>query len=98
MVAGVFELQTAIRLANAALAERRYETTAVVSAHCETTRSFLFCTRAITGEVLYGAPIVAVDKATGEVRDAPEAFYEFFTDQQLNLLQRLVRCWQRHTY
>ncbi len=88
----------AVALANAALAASRFDGPVVVGECRETARSFVFSTRAPAGGPLFGAPILAVDKASGAVRAAPEAFYEFFEDAQLTVRQRLARWWRRRRY
>lgn len=92
------DLAAAAELANAVLRSRPCETPVVVRAHCETARSYIFWTQGASGELLFDAPILAVDKATGRVREAPEAFYEFFDADRLNARQKLIRWWARRSY
>ncbi|MBX7184074.1 MAG: hypothetical protein K1Y01_02920 [Vicinamibacteria bacterium] len=92
------DLAAAAELANAVLRARRCEAPIIVGAHCETARSYIFWTQGASGEPLFDAPILAVDKASGRVRYAPEAFYEFFDDDRLNARQKLARWWARRSY
>ena len=92
------DLSAAAQIANDVLKSRPSEIAIIVGAHRETARSFLFLTQASSGEPLFDALILAVSKASGAVRDAPEAFYEFFDDEQLTVRQKLARWWARRSY